>query len=92
METVDVWRVALMKPSEGRARPLASLATALFVALPEFAKSDFPNPAALVDFLRHGGKAVAQPVVHALAGIGEAAQRKRYSDQSIQPALVLLVD
>jgi tetratricopeptide (TPR) repeat protein len=92
VETVDVWRVALMKPSEGRAGPLASLATALFVALPELAKSDFPNPAALVDLLRHGGKATAQPVVHVLAGIGEAAQRERHSDQPMRTALVLLVD
>jgi tetratricopeptide (TPR) repeat protein len=92
VETVDVWRVALMKPSEGRAGPLASLATALFVALPELAKSDFSNPAALVDLLWRGGKSAAQPVLHALAGIGEAAQRERQSDQPLRTASVLLVD
>jgi eukaryotic-like serine/threonine-protein kinase len=53
--SVDVWRVARMKPSDGGAGPLAALATALFGALPELAQGDYPNPAALADNLARGG-------------------------------------
>lgn len=92
VEQVDVWRVALMKPSDGRAGPVSSLATALFAALPELAQGDFPNPAALTDHLRSGGKAAAQPVMRALARIGEAEQHKRHADRPLRTALVVLVD
>jgi hypothetical protein len=42
--SVDVWRVARMKPREGQAGPLAALATALLAAdaLPELAQGDYP--------------------------------------------------
>jgi tetratricopeptide (TPR) repeat protein len=90
--SVDVWRVARMKPSDGGAGPLAALATALFGALPELAQGDYPNPAALADNLARGGGASAQPIVRALARVAEEAQRERHTDQVLQPALVLLVD
>jgi tetratricopeptide (TPR) repeat protein len=90
--SVDVWRVARMKPSDGGAGPLAALATALFGALPELVQGDYPNPAALADNLARGGGASAQPMVRALARVAEEAQRERHTDQVLQPVLVLLVD
>jgi len=90
--SVDVWRVARMKPSDGGAGPLAALATALFGALPELARGDYPNPAALADNLARGGGASAQPIVRALARVAEQAQQECHTDQVLQPALVLLVD
>jgi tetratricopeptide (TPR) repeat protein len=88
--SVGVWRIALMKPSEGRTGALAPLATALFAALPELRESDFPTPGALADHLRHGS--VAAPIVRALARIGEAAQRELHTDEPLRAGLVLLVD
>jgi len=90
--SVDVWRLARMKPSDGGAGPLAALATALFGALPELVQGDYPNPVALADNLARGGGASAQPIVRALARVAEEAQRERHTDQVLQPALVLLVD
>jgi eukaryotic-like serine/threonine-protein kinase len=57
VSSVDVWRVAIMKPSEGQAGAIASLAAALFMALPELAQSDYPAVDALADNLRRGGAA-----------------------------------
>jgi tetratricopeptide (TPR) repeat protein len=90
--SVDVWRVACMKPSEGQAGPLLSLAAALFAALPELAQSDFPTPIALADHFRGGAAAAARPVVRALERVAEIARRERHADQPLRPALVLLVD
>jgi tetratricopeptide (TPR) repeat protein len=89
---VDLWRTAIMKPSEGQAGPVASMARALFAALPELAQGDFPTAAALADNLQRGGAAAARPILGALTRAGEAAQRERHSDQPRRPALVLLVD
>jgi hypothetical protein len=92
--SVDVWRVARMKPSEGGAGPLMALATALLAAgaVPELTQGDYPNPAVLADNLARGGAAAAQPIGRALARAAEEAQRERHADQALQPALVLLVD
>jgi hypothetical protein len=92
--SVDVWRIAQMKPSEGGAGPLMSLAAALLDAgaLPELKQGDYPGPAALADNLARGGEALTRPIVRAIARVGEEAQRKRHTDQTLNPALVLLVD
>jgi tetratricopeptide (TPR) repeat protein len=90
--SVDLWRVACMKPSEGQAGPLLSLAAALFAALPELAQSDFPTPIALADHFRRGAAAAARPVVRALERVAEIARRERHADQPLRPALMLLVD
>ena len=89
---VDLWRTAIMKPSEGQVGPVASLATALFAALAELAQGDFPTAAALADNLRRGGAPAARPIAGALARIAAAEQRQRHSDQPLRPALVLLID
>jgi tetratricopeptide (TPR) repeat protein len=92
--SVDLWRVARMKPGEGQAGPLTALATALLApdALPELAHGDYPTAASLADNLRRGGTASVQPISSALARVAEAAQRERHADQPPKPALVLLVD
>jgi tetratricopeptide (TPR) repeat protein len=89
---IDVWRVAIMKPSEGQAGAIASLAAAMFAALPELAHGDFPTAEALADNLRRGGAAAARPVLGALTRIAEAARQERRADQPLRSVLVLLVD
>ena len=94
VSSIDVWRAARMKPSEGQAAPLLALALALFAenALPELRQGDFPNAASLADHFGRGGEAAAQPVMRALERAGAAAQQERHTDRSLRPALVLLVD
>ena len=92
--SIDVWRVARMKPSEGQERPLLALAMALFAeeALPELGEGDFPSAAMLADHFERGGEAAAQPVLRALERAGRAAQDARHADRSLRPMLVVLVD
>ena len=92
--SVDLWRVARMKPGEGQAGPLRALATALLVpdAFPELAHGDYSTAASLADNLRRGGTASVQPITRALAQLAEDAQRQRHADQAPKSALVLLVD
>src|SRR5262249_44015649 len=92
--SVDLWRVARMKPGEGQAGPLMALATALLAGegLPELANGDYPTAASLADNLRRGGNASVRPIISALARVAEDAQRERHSNQAPKPALVLLVD
>ncbi len=90
--SVEVWRTAIMKPSEGQAGPMASLAAALLTALPELEQGDFPNAAALTDNLQRGGTASVRPIVGALTRIAEAAQQQRHSERPLNSALALLVD
>ena len=92
--SVDLWRVARMKPGEGQAGPLRALATALLApdAFPELAHGDYSTAASLADNLRRGGTASVQPITSALARLAEDAQRQRHADQAPKSALVLLVD
>lgn len=92
VETVDLWRVVLMKPGEGQDGPVSALAGALFAALPELAGGDFPDQAALADNLRRGGAAAARPVANALARIVETERKERNADQPVRARLVLLID
>ena len=92
--SIDVWRVARMKPSEGQAGPLRALATALFAegALPELTQSDFTDAAALAANFDRGGEVVTQPILRALQRIGAATQHDRHTDRPLQSVLLLLVD
>ena len=90
--SVGIWRVAIMKPSEGQADAIASLAAALFTALPELAQSDYPAVDALADNLRRGGAAAVRPITAALLRAAEAERQERRSDEPLRPVLVLLVD
>jgi tetratricopeptide (TPR) repeat protein len=90
--TVDLWRAARMKPSDGQTGPLAALASALAEALPELAQGDYPTPAVLADNLKRGGPAALQPIVRALMRAAEEEERRRHSGRSLQSALLLLID
>jgi tetratricopeptide (TPR) repeat protein len=92
--SIDVWRVAIMKPSEGREGPLRALAMALLAddALPELGQGDFPDAAMLADHFERGGGAAAQPVLRALERAVTAAQEARHAERSLRPMLVLLID
>jgi WD40 repeat protein len=92
--SVDLWRVARMKPGEGQAGPLMAMATALLApeALPELSHGDYPTSASLADNLRRGGTASVQPITSALGRVAEDSQRARRTDQAPKSALVLLVD
>src|SRR5215472_7288747 len=92
--SVDLWRVALMKPGEGQAGPLLALAAALLAAraLPELVQGDYPTVANLADNPRRGGTASVQPITSALARVADDNQRERHADQAPKPVLVLLVD
>ena len=92
--SVDLWRVARMKPSEGQADSLTAMATALLAtdALPELAHGDYPNAVSLADNLTRGGTASIQPITSALERVAEDSQRERHADQAPKSALVLLVD
>jgi len=92
--SIDVWRVARMKPSEGQAGPLRALATALFAegALPELSQSDFSDAAALASNFDRGGEVVTQPILRALQRVSAATQHDHHADRPLQSALLLLVD
>ena len=90
--SVDLWRMARMKPGEGQAGPLMALATALLAALPELARGDYPNPASLAGNFRRGGTASVQPITSAIRRVTEDSQGARHTDQAPTAALVLLVD
>ena len=92
--SVDLWRVARMKPADGSAGPLAALAVALFQpgALPELAQSDYPTATVLAENLARGGAASVQPILRALERGAQDAQTKGHSEQAKKSALLLLVD
>jgi hypothetical protein len=89
---VELWRTAIMKPSQGQAGPVPALAATMFGGLPELSDGDFPNAAALADHLRRGGMAAGRPITGALARASAAAQRQRHADAPLHPALVVLID
>jgi WD40 repeat protein len=90
--SVDLWRVALMKPGDDRAGPLFSLATALFAALPELAQGDFPTGAMLADHMRRGGASAGRPIAGALARAAAASQRALHREDPPRVVVLLLVD
>jgi eukaryotic-like serine/threonine-protein kinase len=92
--SVDLWRVARMKPGEGQAGPLMALATALLAAdaLTELGQGDYPTALALADNLRRAGSPSVQPVSRALARAAAEAQRGRHAEAPQTVALVLLID
>jgi hypothetical protein len=104
--TVDVWRVAAMRPSEHPDGPLAALAASLFVdegdlgdeeqgrpvALPEIKNSDYGTPAELVDLMRHGDATVARPIMHTLDRIAEFERAKSGYERPVSAQLLLVID
>lgn len=104
--SVDLWRVAVMRPGEDTAGPLAALAACLFEseedldeehkgrlpALPEIAASDYPTPADLAGLFAHADATSAKPVLRALDRIAEAEAHKSGHDRSVRADLLIVVD
>ena len=106
IESVDVWRTAVMRPSDSPEGPFAALALALLQgeddlpkeeegrgpALPEIARGDSRTPAELASVLRHADAAAVKPVVNALARIAAAEREQERYSRDVRCDLVLLVD
>ncbi len=106
IETVDEWRVAVMRPGDDPAGPFAALAAALFVdvnalpreeegrgpALPELADGDFQTPADLGAALRHADETAVRPIRNALHRIAEATRKREAYARALRCDLLLLVD
>ena len=104
--SIDLWRVAVMRPAEVLGDPFASLARALFVAeadlpegeqgrppgLPELSKSDFPRPDDLAALLAHADASALKPILSTLTGIEQTAREKEGYDRAIKSDLLLVVD
>jgi tetratricopeptide (TPR) repeat protein len=107
IKEVDVWRVAVMRPSDSPAGPLTALAAALMQdvaslpkeeegrgpALPEIGLGDSKTPKELASVLHHTDAVAAiKPIVNALARVGaEERDRERYR-REVRCDLLLLVD
>ncbi len=106
IETVDEWRVAVMRPGDDPAGPFAALAAALFVdakalpkdeegrapGLPELADSDFKTPADLAAALRHADDTAVKPILNALHRIAEATGKREAYARPLRCDLLVLVD
>jgi tetratricopeptide (TPR) repeat protein len=106
IKEVDVWRIAVMRPSDSQVGPFAALAAALMLdesglpkeeegrgpALPEIAHGDSRTPAELAGVLRHADAAAVKPILNALARVAAGVHdRERYS-REVRCDLVLLID
>jgi WD40 repeat protein len=100
--TVDIWRVALMRPGAAAGSTMWALAESLFhddgdehgglVALPEIRESDHPTPEALARLLAHADEAAVAPVIRALDRVAESERRRHGYDRAVHAHLLLVVD
>jgi tetratricopeptide (TPR) repeat protein len=104
--TVDLWRVAVMHPSEAPEGPIMSLARRLFddqqdlpedergrpPALPEIATGDYSTPAELAALFAEAGSAASAPVTRALERAAEAERVRQGSTRQFHAGLLILVD
>jgi WD40 repeat protein len=104
--SVDMWRVAVMRPEELSGDPFGSLATALFVrseelpefehgrpsALPELSASDFPRPEDLSALLAHADATALKPAIATLDAVAHAERRSGGYERDVKVALLLVVD
>jgi tetratricopeptide (TPR) repeat protein len=103
---VDVWRVAVMRPSDSPQGPFAALAAALMqsevglskeeegrgAALPEIALGDSRTPAVLASVLHHADSAAVQPILNALQNVAKSEHDRGNYTRDIRCDLVLLID
>jgi tetratricopeptide (TPR) repeat protein len=107
IKEVDVWRIAVMRPGDSPAGPVAALAAALMQdeaglpkdedgrgsALPEIAQGDSQTPAELAAVLRHADAAAAvKPVINALSRVAAAERDRESYRRDVRCDLVLLID
>jgi eukaryotic-like serine/threonine-protein kinase len=104
--TVDLWRVAVLHPSEASDGPAMSLAARLFdadedvpddewsrpPALPEIAESDYRTPAELARLFAEAGAAATAPVLRALERAAEAERARQGSTRKLRAQLLIVVD
>jgi tetratricopeptide (TPR) repeat protein len=104
--TVDLWRVAVMHPSEAPGGPIMSLAARLFdaeqdipedergrqPALPEIAENDYRSPAELARLFSEAGSAASIPVTRALERAAEAERTRHGFARQIRTQLLIVVD
>jgi tetratricopeptide (TPR) repeat protein len=104
---VDVWRVAVMRPSDSPQGPFAALAAALMqseaglskeeegrgAALPEIALGDSRTPADLASVLSHANPAAAiKPIVNALTHVAATEHDRGNYTRDVRCDLTLLID
>ncbi|MBV8589581.1 MAG: tetratricopeptide repeat protein [Acetobacteraceae bacterium] len=103
---VDLWRVAVMHPSEASDGPVASLARRLFdsdkdipddergrpPALPEIEQSDYCTPGELARLFTEAGSAAIAPVTRALERAAEAERSRQGSSRQFRAQLLIVVD
>jgi len=104
--SIDLWRVAVMRPGALGGDPFAALAAALFVrgedlmddeegrpsALPELSSSDFPRPPDVAAQLSHADDAALKPLIGTLTAIARAAQERGGYEREVNAALLLVID
>jgi WD40 repeat protein len=104
--SVDLWRVAVMRPAEVLGDPFAALARVLLVAeadlpeaeqgrppaLPELSASDFPRADDLAPLLAHADASALKPILSTFSGIEQTAREKEGYDRAVKMALLLVVD
>src|SRR5215469_1886362 len=104
--TVDLWRVAVMQPSEASDGPVMSLAMCLFdneqvipddeqgrpPALPEIRDSDFPTPAQLARLFAEAGSAASAPVIRALDRAAEKERTRHAYECPVRAQLLIVID
>ena len=104
--SVDLWRVAVMRPGEHAKGPVAGLAAAVFQkdedlddddvgrhqALPEIATSDYGTPEELGTLFAHADETCAKPIVRALDRVAEAEAKESGHDRAVRADLLIVVD
>ncbi len=104
--TVDLWRVAVMHPSEASGGPIMSLAVRLFdaeqdipeeergrsPALPEIAESDYRTPTELARLFTEAGSAASAPVTRALERAAEAERARQGYARPVRAQLLIVID
>jgi hypothetical protein len=102
--SVDIWRVALMRPRASPEGPLVSLAECLFHGESEIGADELERSIALPEIaerLRHGRRAggsadadetAARPLVRALDRVGELERQKSGYQRPVRAELLLVVD
>jgi eukaryotic-like serine/threonine-protein kinase len=104
--SIELWRVAVMRPGEVSGNPFAALAAALFVrsedlpeeergrlsALPELSVSDLARPQNLALQLSHADDTALTPLIGTLIEIARAARDAGGYGREVNAALLLVVD
>jgi eukaryotic-like serine/threonine-protein kinase len=104
--SVDLWRVAVMHPSEAPGGPITSLAVRLFdaeqdipevergcpPALPEIVESDYPTAAELARLFTEAGSAASAPVTRALERAAEAERVRQGYARQPRAQLLIVID